>query len=236
MPWRESCYMDERTRFVGELLAEDESMSELCEHYGISRKTGYKWLERHRSGQSLEDRKSGPCQVPWARGEQAAQRIMDLPVQHPSWGPEKLRHKLSVHYPQQHWPALSTISDLLKRHNLVKPRKRRRSSTPSGTLTAGLSPNEVWCIDFKGWFRTRDGMRCDPLTLSDATSRFLLCCQLVAPRGTEVRSELERVMREYGLPDVIRSDNGPPFASVGCAGLSWLSVWWRNFATQPTPN
>ncbi len=233
MPWQETCYMDERTRFVGEVLAQEESMSELCRQYGISRKSGYKWLERYQAGEGLGDRKSGPRQAPWAIAKHSAERLLDFRVQHPNWGPEKLRERLAKRYPQERWPALSTIGDLLKRHNLVKRRKRRRTSTPTGVLSQGLRPNDVWCIDFKGWFATGDGKRCDPLTVSDASSRFLLCCQLIAPRTAETRSELERVFREYGLPRVIRSDNGAPFASVAVGGLSELSVSWLKLGIRP---
>ena len=128
----------------------------------------------------------------------------------------------------QAWPAASTIGELLRPQGLSQQRKRRRHAVPNpGPLTVAASANDVWCIDFKGWFRTADHARCDPLTVSDAFSRYLLCTQgLAQPDHARCRAQLERVFREYGLPRVIRSDNGPPFASTGVGSLTGLGVWW----------
>ena len=238
MPWQEICPMDERMRFIAAVLAGELSMTELCEEFGVSRKTGYKFLQRYyaQGPAGLADRSRAPQRVPWAISQAQCEAIVGLRRQHPSWGPKKLRAKLGQRVPEQSWPALSTIGELLRRSGLSQPRPRRRHAVPSDRsgLRPALGANEVWCIDFKGWFRTQDGARCDPLTLSDAFSRYLLCSQLVSPPATAAcRTELERVFRAYGLPRVIRSDNGAPFASLGAGGLSRLAVWWVKLGITP---
>ena len=164
MPWREVCYMEERTRFIAAVLDEQESMTQLCEEYGISRKTGYKWLHRfvEDGPGGLAERSHAPREVPWAITQQQVQVIVGLRREHPSWGPKKLRARLVAREPERSWPALSTIGDLLRRGGLSRPRKRRPRATPSaGPLRTPGAPNQVWGIDFKGWFRTGDGARCE---------------------------------------------------------------------------
>lgn len=237
MPWREVCCMDEKMRFIGEWLGDEESMTALCEEFGVSRKTGYKWLNRYQEAGAggLAERSHAPHRVPWAISPAEREAILGVRQAHPSWGPKKLRAKLRERAPEQSWPAPSTIGELLRRAGLTVARQRRRTAAPNpGALTVALGANEVWCIDFKGWFRTQDGMRCDPLTVSDAFSRYLLCAQAVErPDYHGCRSALERVFRESGLPGAIRSDNGAPFASVGAGGLSRLSVWWVKLGIWP---
>jgi putative transposase len=222
--------MEEKRRFIAALMAADESMSALCEEYGISRKTGYRlWRRFQEEGAAgLAPRSRAPQVVPWAVAPAVAEAIIGLRQTHPSWGPKKLRAKLYQRAAEQRWPALSTIGELLHRAGLSRMRRRRQRASPSaGRLSVAVGPNDLWCIDFKGWFRTGDGVRCDPLTVSDAFSRYLLCIKVVAAPGyADCRSALERVFREYGVPRAMRSDNGAPFASVGAAGLSQLSVWW----------
>jgi putative transposase len=173
----------------------------------------------------------------WCRGpstQAQAEAIVSLRRQHPSWGPKKLRAKLLRRPPEQHWPALSTIGDLLQRAGLSQRRKRRRRVTPMlGAVPPIVAPNEVWCVDFKGWFRTGDGATCYPLTVTDAFSRYLLCCRAVAPDYAGCRPAFERLFREYCLPQVLLSDNGPPFASLAAGGLSRLSVWWIKLGIMP---
>jgi transposase InsO family protein len=154
---------------------------------------------------------------------------------HPTWGAKKLRVLLERKRPGIVWPARSTMAEMLKRHGLVVPRKRRRRTPPQeAPFAACARANAVWCVDFKGWFRTGDGSRCDPLTLSDAYSRYLLRCQALARTdGMSVRPVMEAAFREYGLPGAIRSDNGAPFASRGVAGLSPLSIWWIKLGITP---
>lgn len=237
MPWQEVCPMDEKMRFIGAVLAEEESMVELCERFGVSRKTGYKWRARYQAAGAagMVERSRAPRVVPWAISAAQAEAIVGVRRAHPSWGPKKLRARLVERAPLEGWPAPSTIGELLRREGLSQGRKRRRRSAPnpSGLRTA-VAPNDLWCIDFKGWFRTADGVRCDPLTVTDAFSRYLLCSRLVArPDYASCRGELERIFREYGLPAAIRSDNGTPFASLGAGGLSRLSVWWVKLGITP---
>jgi transposase InsO family protein len=209
----------------------------LCEEFGVSRKTGYKWLKRYLElgPGGLVDGSHAPQVVPWAISQAQREAIVGVRRAHPSWGPKKLRAKLAACAPEQSWPAPSTIGELLHREGLSRTRKRRRRAVPNpGALSVPVSANDLWCIDFKGWFRTGDGARCDPLTVSDGFSRYLLCSTGVsAPGYADCRSELERVFGEYGLPRMIRSDNGAPFASLGAGGLSRLSAWWVKLGITP---
>jgi len=236
MRWQEVCPMDARMRFVAAVRAGEDSMTALCEEHGISRKTGYKWLARYvtEGAGGLRERRPGPQRAPWAVSQAQAEAIVGLRRQHPSWGPKKLRAKLLARAPQQHWPALSTIGDLLQRAGLSQRRRLRRRAVPTpGGVPPIMAPNEVWCVDFKGWFRTGDGAPCYPLTVSDAYSRYLLYCRAVAPDYEGCRPAFERLFREYCLPLVLLSDNGPPFASLAAGGLSRLSVWWIKLGITP---
>src|SRR5512144_292986 len=154
---------------------------------------------------------------------------------HPTWGPNKLRVALRRDSPDTFWPAPSTIGALIKQAGLVEARRRRRRVPVYGSpLLAATVPNERWNVDFKGWFRTRDGMRCDPLTVTDDSSRFLLVCKAVEKTNFEhVRTCFEKAFEEYGLPERIRSDNGPPFATRSLSGLSRLSIWWLKLGILP---
>lgn len=229
MPWKETCAMDQRMRFVLEAGEEDCVMSELCERFGISRTAGYKWLERYRAEgiDGLKDRGRAPQQHGRARPGDLVEQVLALRERYPRWGAKKLRVKLAQYCPSEELPAASTIGEWLRKEGLTHARRRRRRTPPyEQPFAAALAPNDVWCVDFKGWFRTGDGSRCDPLTLSDALSRYLLRCQEVAqPDHDHVRPVMEAAFCEFGLPKATRSDNGPPFASTGAGGLSQLSVW-----------
>ena len=230
MPWRVTSPMTERHYFVKQVLKQERTLSELCEQLGISRKTGYKWIERFEAAgwPGLEDRSRAPHTCPWAVPEQVQKLLLKAREKHPTWGARKLIEWLRPTHPELSWPAASTVTELLKRQGLVESRPRRqrlkRPRPPPFDDAAG--PNAVFCIDFKGWFRTQDGSRCNPLTVTDAVSRYLLCCQHL-DRGTQasVQETLQEMFREYGLPGVLHSDNGSPFGSKGLGGLSSLSVW-----------
>ena len=229
MPWKETCPMDEKLSFVAACLRGDLPMVALCEDYGISRKTGYKWLGRYRAfgPEGLAERSRAPRRHGRSMAPEVAEAIVALRRERPHWGPRKLRAVLMRECPETVWPAASTMGDLLRSEGLVSARRRRRRvAAPGRTLRPADAPNDVWCIDFKGWFRTRDGERCDPLTVSDAYSRYLLACVIVPPRTAEVGAAMAQLFRCYGLPETIRSDNGPPFAGTGAGGLSRLSVGW----------
>lgn len=221
--------MDERLRFVREHRRQGLSMSELCRAFGVSRRTGYKWLARFDEcgAQGLADRSRAPVRHPNATAFDLEEVILELRQSHMRWGPRKLRAWLQEHIPNRAWPSASTIGEIIQRRGLVLPVSARRRSPPfSQPLAHADVPNAVWCADFKGWFRTKDGARCDPLTMTDAYSRYLLCAQGVERTdGEHVKPLMERAFREFGLPVAIRTDNGSPFASVGRGGLSRLSVW-----------
>jgi transposase InsO family protein len=234
--WKETRVQDERARFVLEADAEEVALAELCREYGISRKTGYKWIARFQSEgvAGLADRSRAPHTQPQAVSEQIEQQIVELRTQHPRWGERTLKSWLEQHRDDESWPAAATIGAILKRRGLTVPRKRQPRATPSTELNTATAANQVWGIDFKGWFRTQDGSRCDPLTISDLHSRYLLRCQVVRRcDDTHVRPLLVAAFREYGLPERIRSDNGPPFATTGRGGLSRLAVWWIRLGIVP---
>ena len=228
MPWKATCHMDERMQFIARVLAGEDEMTVLCREYGVSRKTGYKWLGRYISegAAGLAERSHAPLQHRQAYDVAVVQAVLGLRQRWPRWGPKKLRVKLAEHHPELPVPAASTIGDWLRREGLVgRSRRRRRCPAYAKPFAAVTAANDVWCTDFKGWFRTADGGRCDPFTLTDAHSRYLLRCQAVPrPDEANVRPIFEAAFKEHGLPLAIRSDNGPPFASPGVGGLSRLAV------------
>jgi len=228
MAWSETCVMKERVLFVARVEAGDVSLSQACRLAGISRKTGYKVLARWREDPSgfMADRSRAPRSCPHATPAPVRERIVALRRRFPTWGPKKLAGWLSLNEPDFPCPAPSTIGEILRCAGLVRPRRRRRGGPPrEGALTLAGDANDVWAMDFKGWFRTGDGRRVDPLTLQDAASRYLLRVQALERQETEaVWAVLDAAFREYGLPRVLRSDNGAPFASPGAGGLSRLAV------------
>ena len=234
MPWKETVAVEERMKFVMACELGEETTSALCAAYGVSRRVGYKWLARYEECgvEGLKDQSRAPLHHPNALGPAVEEAVVALRAAHPTWGPRKLAAVLERDRPGKEWPTASTIGALLKRRGLSVPRKRRRRVPPGAgagerPFADCVLPNDLWCIDFKGWFKTGDGSRCDPLTLSDASSRYLLRCQAMEETsGRAVRPVLEAAFREHGLPGAIRSDNGPLFASRAVAGLSPLSVWW----------
>ena len=238
MPWRETFPMEQRLEFIREYETELFTMTELAAQYGISRKTAYKWLERYRAdgASGLFDQSRRPEEHPNATDPELVEALLAVRQRHPRWGPRKLLAVARRKDPTASWPARATVAALLKRRGLIAPRRRSpRPSAASGvTLTSPTRPNEVWTTDFKGEFRTGDGVYCYPLTLRDGFSRFVLRCDGFLGRTTEAtRRRFERAFREYGLPDRIRSDNGGPFASPGLGGLSALSVWWIRLGIIP---
>lgn len=205
------------------------SVTELAEIYQLSRRVVYKWLDRYQAEgvSGLQDRRRAPRSNP----QQTSPEIVAALIaarQRWKWGPRKLLAKLQQQEPSRDWPAASTIADILKRAGLTAPRQRRRRTPPGAQPFAEISAaNQTWCADFKGWFRTADGARCDPLTITDAHSRYLLCCQIVPKTDTpHVEALFDAAFHTYGLPEAIRTDNGPPFASTAPGGLSRLALRW----------
>ena len=229
MPFKETCVADEKLRFIVEYLKGERTMTGLCERFGISREWGYELVRRYGADgpSGLEPRSRAPHRPGRVMPEAMASAVMELRQGRPSWGPKKLRAVLVRREPQMAWPAPSTIGELLRREGLSQPRRRRRTPLPlTRPFEPVRAPNDLWCIDFKGWFRTGDGQRCDPLTLTDADSRLLIDCRIVEPTMEGVQPVVEAALREHGLPAAIRSDNGSPFAGNGAAGLTRLAVHW----------
>lgn len=228
MVWKETCTVEERMRFMVAVEKGEESFAAICRRFEVSRRVGYKWLARfeEEGPAGLFDRSRAPLHHPQAVAEGIAERCLEVRRAHPTWGPVKVRAYLERRAPKTDWPAASTIGELFDREGLTVKRKLRRRSPPSSAPFAHCAAaNDVWCIDFKGWFLTGDGKRCEPLTLSDAYSRYLLRCQDLRRSDTDhVWPVLDAAFREFGLPYYLRSDNGAPFASRGAGGLSRLSV------------
>jgi transposase InsO family protein len=224
----ETCAVEERMRLMIAAKAGEESFAALCRRFGVSRRVGYKWLARYEElgVAGLIDRSRAPLDHSHAVPATIVERCLSVRRLHPTWGPVKVRAYLERGAPTTNWPAASTIGALFDREGLTVKRQLRRRSPPASAPFAHCgAANDVWCVDFKGWFLTGDGTHCEPLTLSDAHSRYLLRCQAMARTDTEhAWPVLDAAFREFGLPKALRSDNGSPFASTGAGGLSRLSV------------
>lgn len=221
MEWERSVWMEE--------YGGGERISEIARRHGISRKTLHKWIRRYEEygGEGLRELSRAPHEHPQAVEQVWRERVGAARQAHLRWGARKLAWLLAQQYPGVRVPSASTIGRLLSEMGLSRGRARSSRAHGTGGLKVAQQANDVWAIDFKGWCRTRDGKRCEPLTLSDQATRYLLCCQGLESTRTElVKPVLERVFRQYGLPRRMRSDNGSPFASRGECGLTELSVWW----------
>jgi transposase InsO family protein len=229
VPWTETSAVRERERFVRDHASGQWSVKELCERYGVSRPTGYKWLERYEAGgaSGLADHSRAPRSCPHRTSAAVVKLILDE-ADRCGWGARKVLRRLEQRHRGLALPAVSTVFGILERHGRVKQKRRRKhwkhpGAAPLRTTTA----NQVWTTDFKGQFRTRDGVYCYPLTIVDHFSRYLLRCQGLPSVRTELAKPVfSRLFREVGLPEAIRSDNGSPFASTGIHGLCELNVWW----------
>ena len=236
MPFRECNRMEERIALMRAYDSGAYSVSQLCEQWGVSRETFYVWRRRRDSGDEhwFEDRSRAPNRCPHATPPEVVAKIIELRKQFPYFGPKKIRARLAMGEAGLAVPATSTIGDILKQHGLVQSKPRRRQPVAQGEIEAGATePNGEWAIDFKGWFRTADGTRCDPLTLTDTASRYLIEVRITAPTHDGVKGVLTKVFNEVGLPDAMRSDNGSPFGSIGAGGLSRLSVWLLKLGIEP---
>jgi transposase InsO family protein len=241
MPWSETNVSKEKVKFVLEWERRWSNgdgvvnVTELCREFGISRECGHKAIRRYcEAGHDLravEEHPRRPKRSPSAVRPETEELVVTARRLRPRWGPLKLRAWLLEQDAERALPSASTIAAILKRRGLVRPAKKRRRCGPVSGVSSPFpdcdEPNAVWCVDFKGSFNTHDGKACYPLTISDAYSRYVLWCEgMREPNGRGVAAAFELVFREFGLPRAIRSDNGPPFASVGAAGLTSLSVWW----------
>jgi len=237
MPWTES-RVDARLKFIQDYVMGHWPMSEVARQHGISRKTAYKLLARFRDSgaEGLLDRSRARHTQEHRTPPQIEEQIVAAAERWRCWGPRKLVAILKRRRPEIAWPAKSTVGDILKRHGLVKPRRPRRLALPAspGALVPAREPNDLWSTDFKGWCLSGSRERLEPFALGDVFSRYALSCELVDSTSDEaVWPIFERAFRTYGLPLRIRSDNGPPFASPGLAGLSRLSVRWLRLGIRP---
>lgn len=235
MPWIETCAMEERKLFIRAVLAGQHEMAELCRVFGISRKTGYKWWARFQEqGQpGLSEVSRAPAHHPNAVSDEVVRAVIEARRAHPRWGARKLVAWLERRQPERSWPAPSTVGEILRREGLVCRRKRRsRTGDYTSKLAGYYGPNAVWCADFKGQFKTLDHRWCYPLTISDGFSRFLLRCEALAKTDAVLAWPVfDAAFCEYGLPDVMRTDNGVPFSST--SGLSALAIWWVKLGIRP---
>jgi len=228
--------MDERLRFVQDVHRPGWSIAELCRRYEVSRKTGYKWLRAYERGgpAALVDGSHRPHASPQATPPSVVRLILELQRRY-TWGARKVRRLLQARVPAAQVPTKTTIHRILERHGRVRPRRRStRRMHPGAPGTPMEQPNAVWTADFKGQFRTTNGVYCYPLTVQDGATRFLLGCRgLLGPTTEGSWPVFERVFRRYGLPERIRTDNGQPFASNALGRLSTLSVWWVRLGIRP---
>lgn len=237
MPWKDVKPMDEKLLFIADWKREVSNFSDLCLQYGISRKTGYKWVERYESGglEALEEqsrrRHSHNERTPYA----IEQMVVQLRQSRGTPGPKKIQAQLAERLNDEDVPCCSTIHNILKRSNLIETRRRKRRVRPNGgVLQSSSLPNELWSADYKGQFKMLNGQWCYPLTVMDNASRYLLGCEGLAGTAFEpTKKVFERLFCEYGLPERIRTDNGAPFASVGMGNLSRLSIWWIRLGIVP---
>ena len=237
MPWKEQNIMDQKKEFVLRALSENIPFSELCSEYGIARKTGYKWKERFLEEGSigLTEKSRRPNHSPNHLDEDTVIKIIALRHNHPSWGAKKIAKILEK---SKEAPSVSSVYRILDKGNLLKRKRIKRADLNKGNLHQLITPdapNDVWTIDYKGWWLTHDMKRCNPLTIRDLKSRYTLTITLTERQDADaVKGVLERVFKEYGLPKVIRSDNGTPFAAYNSPlGISSLSASWMALGILP---
>lgn len=222
--------MELKEEFVIRAQKGNQNFSSLCTEYGISRKTGYKWLNRfiEESPGGLEDRSRRPLSSPEQLDESAVCKIIRLKQDHLKWGPKKI-HALYLQHSSDA-VSLSSVKRVLKNSGFVREKKRRKALPPQRINEDHpvQAPNDVWTVDFKGWWYAKDRSRCEPLTIRDEFSCYILEAVILPSTRTEdVKSAFERVFKLYGLPKVIKSDNGSPFANArSLRGLTRLSAWW----------
>lgn len=237
MPWSRTSPMDQKIRLIADYKRGFFSLAEICARFGVSRRVAYKWIARYdaEGPVGLEERSRRPHSCPHQTPASIVEALLEARRRHPTWGAKKLLRILSPKHPDWEWPSRSTGSAILKRHGLVCGRKRRAfPGHPGRPLTPMDAPNSIWTADFKGQFRTRDSEYCYPLTVVDGYSRYLLACQGLRTTAEHASKPVfRRLFEEYGLPRIIRTDNGVPFATTALGRLSTLSVWWIRLGIYP---
>lgn len=230
MVWNDRSRVDERMLLIGAYLRGERAMTDLCLEFGVSRKTAYKWVARYRQDgpAGLADKSRAPRSHPARLDAVVVEALLEARRAHPHWGARKILAWLGRKQPQFERPAASTVSAIFAKYGLSRRRQARRRTPPyTDPFSDAGAPNKLWCADFKGDFRTGDGRRCYPLTLTDAFSRMLIrCTALPSTKAGGVRPIFAQAFLELGMPERIRTDNGTPFASRGAGGLSSLSIWW----------
>jgi putative transposase len=239
MPWPERSLVNQRREFIARATADEKPFAELCRDYGISRKTGYKWMERFRASGTagLVDESRRPKSNSQAVGPEIAAEVVQLKQKHRHWGPKKIWALLARTTPAESMPSRSTVGRILESSGLVVRRRRYRQPSqglPLRPVVEVVAPNDLWTADFKGWWRTGDGAKCEPLTVRDQYSRFVLELRIMTSTSTvPVQRVFADLFDRYGLPKAIQTDNGPPFASRrALAGLSVLSAWWVSLGIE----
>jgi putative transposase len=237
MPWNMVLPMDEKVRFISDYLNGVFNFTELCVRYRISRKTGYKWVDRYieTGAAGLEDRSRAPRHIPHKTSEAMEAAVLAVRQKHPSWGAGKILTLLERQRQPGTLPGRTTVTRILTRHGYVEsPRKRVHRAHPGKPETEATAPNRLWSADFKGQFKTLDGVYCYPLTVTDSYSRYILSIlALPSPSLEATQQEFRRLFQTYGLPERIRTDNGTPFASIALGRLSTLSIWWIRLGIRP---
>lgn len=237
MPWKVTSPMDQKVQFIADFSKKRFSFSELCDRYDISRKTGYKWVERYMDDGpgALEDLKKTPHHFPNETDPEIIDELLVLRRKHTFWGAKKILKIVHGYHPDWDLPCRSTVCDIFKRNGMVpRTRRRRRIGHPGKPSNSIFAPNDVWCADFKGQFKTGDGVYCYPLTVTDYFSRYLIGCQALHSTAiSSAKAVFIRLFEEYGLPAHIRTDNGVPFATNTLARLSSLSAWWVRLGILP---
>jgi len=236
MPFLETCRMEQRVGMLWDYDTGAFTVTELCSRYGVSRDTFYLWRDRRAGGSEawFTYRSHRPLRCPHRTGSWQAAEILEARRRFEHFGPKKIRAWLMRQSPDVRWPAASTMGDILKREGLIAPTRRRRRPIERGVrVTPASASNDEWCADFKGWFRIADGTRIDPLTITDAHSRYLIETRIAPQTAVGVKPVFQAAFRAYGLPLAIRSDNGSPFGSSGAGGLTQLSVWWLPLGVRP---
>jgi putative transposase len=228
MAWKEINVEDQRKKFVSECLEGKFKMAELCRLYDISRPKGYKWLNRYELGgwEALKNQSRAPLKQAFKTDSKLVDEILEVRFRFRTWGPKKVLAWLETNHPEVEWPSTTTIGNIFDKNGLTVPRKfRRRVPGKTVPLSHCQQSNDVWCTDFKGWFLTGDGQKCEPFTLTDGATRFLIrCLKLQSNKTDNVWGAMDSAFREFGLPLFMRSDNGPPFATCSVGRLSQLSV------------
>jgi putative transposase len=238
MPWLEMRPMDQKVLFIADWLRQIACLSDLCERYGISRKTGYKWIRRYHQGgvEALEERSRKPLHSPEQTPYRIRKAIIEFRTRGRSvMGPKKIQTLLQERFPDEAVPSRTTIYKVLHAEGLVSKRRRKRRVAPfAQPFKAVLAPNDLWSADFKGQFKMQNGQWCYPLTVMDHQSRYLLCCHaMTGTRFEETQQTFRRIFQHYGLPRRIRTDNGVPFATTAIGGLSRLAIWWITLGILP---